>query len=203
MSIAAMTRNALLLEAEDAPQPFIRDRAGRQLESLNIPGCRIYSVDTAEQFWSCLPAISGVAVILFAAVVIWVQSLFLLKNHRENRWWLAVDVLLGVGLLWGLWRLLGQIDLPSDLLPAENILQWSHYTEEFSQIMSALSTTRGNLFDSMRHLGRTGQQTINLALRMTAQVKKIAIFGTILPLLWGILPLLVRVCFTKKNSMQH
>lgn len=184
MSIAAQTENCLLLEVKEARQPFIQERAKEQIKDLNTAGCKVYSVETVEQFWMSLPAIAGVAVILFAALVIWIQSMLLLRAHWENRWRLTANFVLGLGLLWGLWYLMGKIDLPSDLLPAENIFEWSYYQQEFSQIMSALNETRGSFFDSMKHFGRTGQMTINLAFRMVAQTKRIVVVGAFLPVLW-------------------
>lgn len=193
MTIMAQTGDLLLLEVEKSPQPFLRERAGRELGDLNTPGCEIYSVDTVELFLKNLPLAAGVAVLLFAGPVVWVQALCFTGDPWKNRWWLMADTLLGLGLLWGLRTLLGRIDLPSDLLPAENILQWSHYSREFSQIFSALAETRGSLFESMKHLGRTGQHTINLALRTIKQLKTVAVIGTVLPLLWALSPVFIRV----------
>lgn len=139
MTIAAQGEDLLPLEVEQSPQPFLQERAREQMKKLNVPGCRVYSLETAEALLGDLPAVAGVAVIFFAALVIWIQSLCLLEG--DNRL-LAVNALLGIGLLAALWQLLAHIDLPSALLPTDSILDWGYYREEFHQIFTALEKTR-------------------------------------------------------------
>lgn len=198
--IAAQGSNALLLDVDNAPQPFIRDRAEKQFRELITPGCQIYSIKTVEEFWRNLPLVVGVAVLFIAAAVLWIQSMFLLKNDWENRWLLTANFLAGLGLLWGLWYLLGKIDLPSDLLPAENIFQWSHYNQEFTQILSALSEIRGSLFDSMKSLGRTGQLTVNLVFHTKILIKRIIVMSVCLSALWVSAPVIVRKMYACRKE---
>ena len=75
---------------------------------------------------------------MIMTVILWVHSLRLTRNLRENRTLLAVNVILGGSMLWLFRCLADQVQLPSSLLPAENILEFGHYTEEFCAIFHEL-----------------------------------------------------------------
>lgn len=191
MSIAAEDGRTLLLTVEKASENMLPDRARRQLGELGTMGCKIYSINAVEQFLNMLPHLALVAAIVLAGLILWIQSMSLLEKDWDTRWILAVNTLLGIALLASLWYTLNRIDLPASLLPPDNILDLKYYQQEFIPIFDALKAFSRNFFASANALGQTGQKTLNLAHRITVQIKAIALTGICLTTLWLSLPAIV------------
>lgn len=190
VAVAARDSGALLLRLDQAPAHFLEKRARSQIGDFFVSGCRIFSMNDVDRLIRNLPRAAGVGMILLAALALFAQALCLLD--RENRFWLWADALLAVGLLGALWLVLRDMDLPPSLLPPENILDMGHYEALLSPVLDALRVFSRDLFASMRALGRTGQNTLNLLYRTTLQVRRTALWVGALAALWMSLPWVLR-----------
>lgn len=200
VSILAQKDNALILDVEKGPKPFMEERARHMLKGYGTINSKIYSMNDIVQFLRMLPAVAIVVSVLISALIIWFQSLCLLNQDRENRWLLCINGLMGFAFLVILWYTLRKIDFPSSLLPVESILDQSHYAQEFSQIFGTLTQVRGSVFDSMMHFGRTGQLIINFALHMVTRTKQIIAMGICLPALWVSFPVIIKKIYMNRKA---
>lgn len=191
MTILAQEGNSMVVSLKNVPQAMLYQRTRQMLGDYGTLGIEIYSLRAVDQFLHCLPPIAGVAVLLIFALVIWVQSYILLKNDWENRFYLAANALMGLALLWGLWQLLQRIDLPASLLPGDSILNLGYYQQESASIFEALRGLSRDFFLSVRTLGRTGQNTLNLARRMIRRTELTVLAGLAATVLWVSLPALL------------
>ena len=76
--------------------------------------------------------------LLLMSMILWGYSLRLTRRLRKNRMLLAANALLGAILLWMFRYLSEQVQLPTSLLPAENILEFRYYAEELRQVIRGL-----------------------------------------------------------------
>lgn len=129
-------REGALLVSLNGKQPFLESQARSE---LGFSGeSRVYSLGDVRKFFGTFPLLAGMAALLIMTVILWAHSLRLTRNLRENRMLLTVNVILGGSMLWLFRCLADQVQLPSSLLPAENILEFGHYAEEFGAIFHEL-----------------------------------------------------------------
>lgn len=192
MTILKQEGDTLLVSLDKAPKTMLPERARRAMGTYGVKGIIMYSLSAMAQFFENLPKIALVVCILFAGLVVWVQSCFLLKNDWENRWYLRLNACVGVMLLLALYGVLKRIDLPASLLPPENILELSHYSRIFGQAIGSLRSFNGNLFESLNNLGANGQNVLNLHYTMMKNAKITLAVGLILPFVWAALPIFFR-----------
>ena len=87
-----------------------------------------------QDFAAALPLVSLAGALVLLTLFCAVGFCRAFPNKLRALFWAG-----GCLLLWaGLWLVLGRIQLPSSLLPAENLLDFSHYRETFSQIAAGL-----------------------------------------------------------------
>lgn len=184
VTIAAKNDHALLLAMERVPVPFLEKQAKTQLGILRTTGCRVFSLHDLDQLLSNLPDLALVGILLAAALILWVQA----YRHLENRWLLIANAVLGAGSLVVLYWILHWIDLPSSLLPPENILDFGHYSRTLPPLFDALRFFSRDLFATLRALGKTGQNTLNLLYCTTRQMKTMALLASGFTVLWLSLP---------------
>ena len=133
-----------LLPQEAASQPFVTDS---ELDALagneGRTACRLFSFQELSAFSAALPWLAFAAVLVLASLVL--CSLFcLLRGKLSNRKYTAA---LGGGcvLLWGgLFLLLGQLELPSCVLPQENIFDLEHYRQYLTMAREGLKAFSAN-----------------------------------------------------------
>lgn len=141
-ALAARSGQALLLDMDTAQLPFF-DHKVRQQSTLLAAAGRIFSLTEAAQFLNQLPGLAAAALLLAVLLILWAQSCLLSSRLQGPKLLLWFHGLLMAASLWGLHRVLGAIDLPASLLPAENILDWQHYRETFSLLLGALESFPG------------------------------------------------------------
>lgn len=192
MTVLGQDGDTLLISLDKAPRTMLPERTRRQMGTYGVKGVTMYSLSAMEQFLGNLPKIAMVVCILFAGLVVWIQSCCLLGNDWENRWYLRLNACLGAALLLALYALLRRIDLPASLLPEENILELTHYSAVFGQALGSLRVFNRNLFETLHNLGANGQNVLNLHYVMVKNAKITLVLGLILPLFWSILPVFLR-----------
>ena len=121
-----------------ASQPFVTDSeldalAGDEARTV----CRLFSFQELSAFSAALPWLAFAAVLALAPLVL--CGLFcLLRGKLPGRKYAAA---FGGGcvLLWGgLFLLLGQLELPSSVLPQENIFDLGHYRQYLTMAREGL-----------------------------------------------------------------
>lgn len=187
LSVVERTESALLLSAERAARPFMEKRAGSmmplapvaddfspwmdesgetdwesvdwdEVEVARPKAPRIYSLLDLAQWMGQLPKLGLLLGGMLFAVILWAGTCGLSRHFRKNRIAIFINIGLAVALLIALPFLLNAIDLPSSLLPVNNILEIGYYRQEFSQIFGALETFSVN-----------GSATAQRVLRQTRQ----------------------------------
>lgn len=163
--ILEQTDHILLLHVENGTQPFTENRAKGGLIQLTSSNWHIYSLDALTQLWENIP-LSMVAIVLVLAIAVFgFNTCVLARNLDRNKSLLWGNGILIVCMLGVLFWVLKQIDLPSSLLPSENIFHLTHYQEMIATIYSALEelgseTTR--TFSVMREEAlRTSQMVLS------------------------------------------
>lgn len=146
ITIAEQDGNALLLSVEKADLPYMTGRVKSLIPELE--NAEIYSFSELEKFLEALPLLGMVLGIMLAAVILWIFCCFMAKEPRKNRAGLVINITLGVLLLAGLFFTLRMVELPSSMLPREQITEFGYYTREFESILFAL-----------KHLAAAGDAT--------------------------------------------
>lgn len=118
------------LRIAEGKEPFMENLQKVELK-LSSEG-KIYSILEVEQFFEQFPLLA--VLMLFMAMIL---ALWLYGWKVGGKGLLVVYLMIG-GLLWGVHWMIGVIELPSSLLPMENIFEWSHYKVEFGEILRAL-----------------------------------------------------------------
>lgn len=137
MEAASSTQggSALLLEMKDFTVPFMEQRAKTASPTLENAD-RVFSIGDVRQFLSQLPTIGALAGLLTTGFALLLSALVL----WDRRHGAALVNLCLAGLCLCLTAvLLQKTALPASLLPKENILELSHYREEFAVLTSGLS----------------------------------------------------------------
>lgn len=152
-----------LLSQEEAPRPFLEER---ELATL-LPGegehCRLFSLGDVERFAQQLPLLGLVGVLALAPLVFCAG--LCLSIGKRGKWKAkALWCLLLAASLAGLFLLLGQVALPSSLMPSETFFDLDHYSETFQLLRNGLSVFSDS--DLCRELGAllSRQKTAALAI---------------------------------------
>lgn len=141
-----------LLPQEEAPQPFLEER---ELATL-LPGegehCRLFSLGDVERFAQQLPLLGLVGVLALAPLVFCAG--LCLSIGKRGKWKAkALWCLLLAASLAGLFLLLGQVALPSSLMPPKNIFDLGYYHGTFQLLENDLYAFPGNsLCEELRAL---------------------------------------------------
>ena len=99
---------------------------------------RLYSMTEMENFSKTFLLLGLLLALLVSGLLIWIYSWKLSSNVEKNRIPLLINGGVLTLLLLGIYKLAETIQLPSSLLPKENILDFKHYEETFGQILGAL-----------------------------------------------------------------
>lgn len=141
ISVEGQNGGTLLLSVENAEQPFMTDRAGSLLFSLELgsgPEASYYSVLDVNDFVREMPLVALLLALLLVPLCLWAYSCFLAKPPRKNRLFLLLNGGIGIVSLGALAVLLHVVELPSSLLPQNSIFDFSHYAGEFREAFAAL-----------------------------------------------------------------
>lgn len=134
----------LALSKEKEPQLFSITGKEPYMENLQkeelglLPEERLYSMTEMENFSKTFLLLGLLLVLLVNTLLIWIYSWKLSGNVKKNRIPLLVNSGVLSLLLLGIYKLTEAIQLPSSLLPRENILDFGHYGETFGKILNAL-----------------------------------------------------------------
>lgn len=141
----------LTLSPKEEPQFFSMMGKEPYMENLHkeelglLPKERIYSMTELKNFSKMFLPLGILLVLLTGTLLIWIYSWKLAKDVKKHRTPLLVNGGVLSLLLLGIYKLAEAIQLPSSLLPRENILDFGHYRETFGKILEAL-----------RHLQQSG-----------------------------------------------
>lgn len=132
--------SVLMFHMNGAVFPYFEHTFWYKLRDALGEDVRIFSMRELEQFSLALPWLSWVLVAIAGSLFLWSVTWVLSFKHgfRKTLW--AVNTVLIVLMILAIPRLLKQFDLPPSLMPAENILDFSHYSKAFAQIHGALDT---------------------------------------------------------------
>ena len=127
-----------LLPQEAASQPFVADS---ELDAMagneGRTACRIFSFQELSAFSAALPWLAFAAVLVLASLVLCVLFCLLRGKLPDRKYTAALGG--GCVLLWGgLFLLLGQLELPSSVLPQENIFDLEHYRQYLTMAREGL-----------------------------------------------------------------
>lgn len=136
VAIEQTSETAYLLAVEEAELPFMEDRA-RSMSGLSQQEGKFYSLGDLESFLDALPLLAVGLCLLLIPVLLWGYSGLLLDAPKRKAP-LLLNGCIGAVSLAGLALLLYFLDLPSSLLPQNAIVEFSHYSREFSQIFQTL-----------------------------------------------------------------
>lgn len=111
-----------------------------EVEAARPKAPQIYSLLDLTQWMGQLPKLGLLLGGMLLTVILWAGTCGLSQHFRENRAAIFINIGLAAAVLIALPFLLNAIDLPSSLLPVNNILEIGHYRQEFSRIFGALET---------------------------------------------------------------
>jgi len=150
IAIEAQCDSAALLSVTETEQPFLEKSAiTRIFESEvfsventigNGPQVSIYSLSETKQFFGQLPILAILIALVFAFLILWVNSCILAKKPRKNGKCLIVNAVIALALTVGVPICIHSLDFPSSLLPQNNIVEFDFYANEFSNIFTTLRT---------------------------------------------------------------
>lgn len=130
--------SAVLLEASKAQEPYMDGRVKSMVPELY--NAHVYSFGEMRKFLDALPQVGLTAAIILAALTLWVCSCFMAKDVKKHKIGLAVSAVFSLLLLVGLHFVLGTIDLPSSLLPKEQITDIGYFYQEYHEFFQALKS---------------------------------------------------------------
>ncbi len=122
-------REGMLLVTLNGKQPFLESQARSELGFAR--DTRVYSLGDIRNFFGSFPLLAGIAAVFLGTVLLWGYSLMLVKDLQKNRWRLLAHGVTGAVLFGIFTMLVERIQLPSSLLPPDNILNMEYYAEEF------------------------------------------------------------------------
>lgn len=174
ITVTEQTDTALLLTVQNAPQPFMEDRAKSLIPAISEdmmmgerPGT-YYSLLDIEQFMAQLPLLASLLGIVLFTVILWGYSCVLSKNVKENRARLIVNGVLAAVLLLCVPLILHFVDLPSSLLPQYRITEIGHYANELREVFTALNGFAGAGHDAAQAALRYAETCRTFAILIAA-----------------------------------
>ncbi len=121
---------------EDDQAPFMAGRAKSRIREL--AGAKVYSFNDMTQMLDNFTALGLLTGMFMAVLVLWIFSCVYSKEAKRNRWYLGVNLVLGVLLLACVPIVLNSIELPSSLLPRERITDIGTITGAIDEFFGAL-----------------------------------------------------------------
>lgn len=119
-------------------EPFMEARAKSMVPELY--GAEIYSFADMEKLLDNFTCLGLLMMILMAGLVLWIFSCLLSKNAQRNRWFLVANLVIGLILLVCVPLVLKTIDLPSSLLPRDQITDIGYFSQELSDFFGGLKS---------------------------------------------------------------
>jgi len=123
---------------------------------------RLFSLSDVESFLKQLPTLVMLAALVITPVELWAWSCWLLR--RERRGLVAVNAGLAAVAVILIFMLLGKIDLPSSLMPAENIFKFDYYAQELRMVADALRDLGNPAPDIFAAMEAAGQGVLRATL---------------------------------------
>lgn len=139
ITLEEQSATAVLLAVESAETPYMDGRAKDMVPQLREAGA-VYSFAEMQAFLDGLPQAGLVLGMLVAAVVLWVCACLMAKEARRFRTCLLMDLGLGLLLLVGVFFAIRAVELPSSLLPREQITQFGHFIQVYNQFFNGLKS---------------------------------------------------------------
>ena len=189
VTMTALSDNAMLLSAENTPQPYMEHQAKAWLKWQEMPMWRIFSLTETVKFLEAMPMVALLGVMMLLGFMLWGYSCVLARNPWENRAALWVNTGIGVAILCCLPFVLKGIDLPWAMLPKENILDFQHFQSEF-----------GVLFSALEGLGSCSQAVNVLQTANKVLYQSLAVLGG--GILVGVLVIIAEALLIHKNKKQ-
>lgn len=124
------------LSSMTGKEPYMENLQKEELGLL--PEERLYSMTELENFSNMFLFLGLLLASLASTLFIWIYSWKLSKNVRKHKTPLLVNGGVLTLLLLGIYKLTAALQLPSSLLPKENILDLEHYRETFGFVLKAL-----------------------------------------------------------------
>lgn len=139
-------KEGLYLTLSPKKEPQLSSMTGKEpyMENLQkeelglLPEERLYSMTELENFSNMFLFLGLLLASLASTLFIWIYSWKLSKNVRKHKTPLLVNGGVLTLLLLGIYKLTAALQLPSSLLPKENILDLEHYRETFGFVLKAL-----------------------------------------------------------------
>ena len=139
-------KEGLYLTLSPKKEPQLSSMTGKEpyMENLQkeelglLPEERLYSMTELENFSNMFLFLGLLLASLASTLFIWIYSWKLSKNVRKHKTPLLVNGGVLTLLLLGIYKLAAALQLPSSLLPKENILDLEHYRETFGSVLKAL-----------------------------------------------------------------
>lgn len=152
-----------LASAPEATLPFMENQIRRQLARIDVRGADdkpapldiyfrsassldvdVYSIPAIEQFAENMPRLAVLLLLVIFPVLLWLCFCVVFGAREKPRYLSILNLALTGANLAAASYVLAQIDLPSSLLPAKQIFDWSHYASEFAEISEALARFEGH-----------------------------------------------------------
>lgn len=154
--IQGRNETAVLVHTKNAVTPFFEHRVVYSLRNIGASQLRVYSMNDAGTFLQALPLLAGLLAVLVCGMLLLGCSCVLSRREENGQLVLWINAVLAAGLLCAVPWLLGGFDLPSSLMPADNILDIGHYTRTFSVIFHALEGMGSDLLTAARDAAAGG-----------------------------------------------
>lgn len=135
MESVAQSEHAMLINVRQGLDPFLQHYA-KGTSIITDAAERIFSLTDVESFLKQLPLITALAALMIAPIALWAWSCCLLRRERWGM--VAVNAILAAAAMGLAVLLIGKIDLPSSLMPTENILEFDYYAQELRMVADAL-----------------------------------------------------------------
>lgn len=169
--IQGQNDTAVLIQTKNAVTPFFEHRVVYSLRNIGASQLRVYSMNDARTFLQALPRLAGLLAVLACGLLLLGCSCVLSSREENGQIVLWINGLLAVGMLCTVPRLLSGFDLPSSLMPADNILDIGHFTGTFSAIFHALEGMGSDLLIAARDAAAGGSALVlGTAIGITAAI---------------------------------
>ena len=140
LSVKEQSEKAVLATLENTTTYFFEHKQMGEHQAMNGRDWRIFSQETARDFWEQLHLVVLLAVLLLAVTILWVFSCIVCTFTYHSKRLFAIVGAISVASLAAICIILGYIDLPSAMLPDTNILNIQHYWGELEMMLSGLET---------------------------------------------------------------
>lgn len=127
-----------LLADDSSSRPFMEERTQELIFGERLENVRVFSLQDAEYFFSCLPLLAAAAFLAFLPGVLWCAAYRVLSCGKKGIAFCIGAFVSALACFCALPLLLGSASLPSSLLPEDNLFDLAHYGHEFSVIFACL-----------------------------------------------------------------